>query len=112
MQALRQSRHTTPGKEHLRGIYDSTHAIIFLGTPHRGSSYESWGQFARGAATAAGFDANARVLQELNIDSAMLEVLRGEFSSLIDDKKLSFHSFQEAQGFIGTSVFGTNRKVS
>ncbi|KAF8248666.1 hypothetical protein K440DRAFT_490227, partial [Wilcoxina mikolae CBS 423.85] len=70
----------------LRNIYVSTFAIIFFGTPHRGSGSASWGLMAKNAAVAAGFDANDRILRDLKVDSAILEDLREEFNRMLEDK--------------------------
>ena len=42
-QALIEARKQTHDLE-LLDIYDSTHAVIFFGTPHRGSDLASWGR--------------------------------------------------------------------
>jgi hypothetical protein len=39
-------------------IYDSTFAIIFLGTPHRGASIADWANIAKRLVAAVGFDIN------------------------------------------------------
>lgn len=82
-----------------------------MGTPHRGSSYADLGLMAKRAAIASGFDANDKLLRDLKFDSQMLEILRADFSLMVDETNMYFHSFQEAQGFKGSAFAGGNRKV-
>jgi len=93
----------------LRDIYQSTYAIIFFGTPHRGSSYAQMGVLARDIAVAAGFDARDTLIRSLKPDAEMLALLREEFSRMLYDRAFKIYSFQEGQGFKGT--YSLSRKV-
>ena len=93
----------------LRDIYQSTYAIIFFGTPHRGSSYAQMGVLARDIAVAAGFDARDTLLRSLKPDAEMLSLLRQEFARMLYDRAFKIYSFQEGQGFKGT--YSLSRKV-
>lgn len=93
----------------LRDIYQSTYAIVFFGTPHRGSSYANLGVLARDIVVAAGFDARDVLVRSLKPDTEMLTVLRKEFARMLYDKAFKIHSFQEGQGLTGFSV--ASRKV-
>src|ERR1700735_1453733 len=93
----------------LRDIYRSTYAIIFFGTPHRGSSYGQMGVLARDIAVAAGFDARDTLLRSLKPDAEMLSLLREEFARMLYDRAFKIYSFQEGQGFKGT--YSLSRKV-
>jgi hypothetical protein len=93
----------------LRDIYQSTYAIIFFGTPHRGSSYAQMGVLARDIAVAAGFDARDTLLRSLKPDAEMLSLLREEFARMLYDRAFKIYSFQEGQGFKGT--YSLSRKV-
>jgi hypothetical protein len=103
LQALRRSFNASDEDIDLRGIYLSTYGIIFMGTPHLGSSYATWGLMAKNIVVAAGFDANDKNLQDLKVDSGTLEMLREEFAKILDDKRNRFriYTFQEAQGLKG-----------
>jgi hypothetical protein len=93
----------------LRDIYQSTYAIIFFGTPHRGSSYAQMGVLAKDIAVAAGFDARDTLLRSLKPDAEMLSLLRQEFARMLYDRAFKIYSFQEGQGFKGT--YSLSRKV-
>ena len=93
----------------LRDVYQSTYAIVFFGTPHRGSSYANLGVLARDIAVAAGFDARDVLVRSLKPDAEMLTVLRKEFARMLHAEAFKIHSFQEGQGLTGFSV--ASRKV-
>jgi hypothetical protein len=93
----------------LRDMYQSTYAIIFFGTPHRGSSYAQMGVLARDVAIAAGFDARDTLIRSLKPDAEMLSFLRQEFARMLYDRAFKIYSFQEGQGFKGTPSL--SRKV-
>jgi hypothetical protein len=108
-EALRQSWQAQPYEKDLREVYDATRLIIFMGTPHRGSNYASWGVLARNVAVAVGFDANDRVLRDLEIDSAILEVLRRDFAKMLREDSFDVWTFIEGKGLKG--VRGLTGKV-
>jgi hypothetical protein len=87
----------------LRDIYQSTYAIIFFGTPHRGSSYAQMGVLVRDIAVAAGFDARDTLLKSLKPDVEMLSLLREEFARMLYDRAFKIYSFQEGKEFKRTS---------
>lgn len=108
-EALRQSWQAQPYEKDLREVYDATRLIVFMGTPHRGSDYASWGVLARNIAVAAGFDASDRVLRDLEIDSAVLEILRRDFAKMLREETLDVWTFMEGKGLKG--VRGLSGKV-
>lgn len=109
-EALRRSRAAEDYRTKDRQIYDSTFAVIFLGTPHRGSRYASWGVMAQNIAKASGFDANAKVLRDLDVDSGTLDMLSEEFSKMLKAEKFQIFTFQEGMGYKGVQIL--NAKVS
>jgi hypothetical protein len=109
LQALRRSRGANSDQQDLRNIYESTFAIMFFGTPHRGSDYAVLSQFARNIAVASGFDANDRILRDLKPDSQHASLLREEFSQILAENRVFIDTFQEAKGFHG--VKGLTGKV-
>jgi hypothetical protein len=108
--ALRRSWQAQDYEADLRTMYVSTTAIIFMGTPHRGSTYAPWGTIARNIAVASGFDASNRILRDLHVDSSILELLREDFAKMLNENKIDVFTFQEAKGLKG--VQSLNGKVS
>ncbi|KAL8724128.1 MAG: hypothetical protein Q9166_008115, partial [cf. Caloplaca sp. 2 TL-2023] len=65
-------------------IADYTRTIFFLGTPHRGSSFSTWGSIAARALQPLG--SNPSLLQDVAYDSLPLRDLHEEFENVIGDK--------------------------
>jgi hypothetical protein len=84
-----------------KSIYHYTDAVIFLGTPHRGSQYSSWGQIAERIARAAFFDTHSRNIFSLQVYGTELANLERDFLILLDRQTFSVFNFQEALGFKG-----------
>ena len=96
-------------EEDVNDVYRSSSAILFLGTPHRGSEHASLGEAIRRIASAAGFDTHGQILQALQPGGEILELAREEFSELWREKRFIVRTFQESQGISG--VRGLNGKV-
>lgn len=111
-QALIEARKQTS----FHDIYNNTYAIIFFGTPHRGSNVASWGLLLSGIAQAAQIDTNDGILKDLDpkSGSSKLEELRLDFDDVLRDsqraERLRVFSFQEEQGMTGIRLLGS--KVS
>jgi hypothetical protein len=97
LQALEKSRSSRHQPKFL-SIYESIIGIIFLGTPHRGSTDAPWGLLVLNLAKFALQDANNKVLRGLTPDSEMLEQLRETFGKILEDGKFEIHSFYETRG--------------
>lgn len=97
--------------ERERNIYNSTNAILFLGTPHRGGNFVAYGEIARRIVGASGYDTNRQNILALAIDSHVLEDIHERFLRLYRRKKIEIRTFQEARGMKGTSVLNLNQKV-
>lgn len=93
----------------LEDIYYSTKSILFLGTPHRGSSKASWGLIAQRIAKAVAFDTNPKILKQINDQSPELEYLREQFSVLLKKRTFTVRTFQETYGM--TVLGGLNSKA-
>ena len=99
-----------------RLVYDNTHAIIFFGTPHRGSDLAGWGRLLSTIVQAAQIDTNKSILMELDPEGggSKLDELRLDFDNVLRDnqraKELRVFSFQEEEGMTGVSLLGN--KVS
>src|SRR2546430_1464433 len=83
MQMLRRSREASYGDEDLRDIYRSTYAIMFFGTPHRGSDYANLALLAKNIAMTMGFDVNSSLLKDLKPNQEYPTVLRESFSKML-----------------------------
>jgi Putative serine esterase (DUF676) len=101
-EALRRSREERHHR-HLKDVYKSTFAIIFFGTPHRGSADAGWGGILRQIASAAQFDTTKTILSDLDPSSgsAKLDELSEAFSDMLDEQGFRVYSFQESQGKAG-----------
>ena len=82
-------------------IHQSTTAIFFLGTPHRGGSYVNLGLTAKKILACSGFDASDRLLRDLKFDSSTAKLLSEEFSKILDEDRPHVYTFQEAMGLSG-----------
>lgn len=51
-------------------------AIIFCGTPRRGSNVAAWGGIATKLAAVALMDANSKLLSDLRVDSEILDLVQ------------------------------------
>ncbi|KAI3343365.1 hypothetical protein F4824DRAFT_493613 [Ustulina deusta] len=86
-----------------------TKLIVFLGTPHRGSSYAGWGVIASNLASLAFQDSNKGIVRTLEVNSEVLDNIQDEFLRIADSTSIKVHSFQEARAISG--VKGLHGKV-
>ena len=93
----------------LRDVYQSAFAILFFGTPHRGSDWTDAGKIARKFASALGFSTTQYNLQALQGNTEILEILRDDFARMLGKEAFHITSFQESYGLKG--VKGLNTKV-
>lgn len=63
-------------------IYQHTKAVLFLGTPHRGSHKEAFGDLLVKAANLSLHQAKKQLLQSLRTDSHILEKQRDDFIAI------------------------------
>ena len=95
----------------LLDIYTSTHAIVFFGTPHRGSGTASWGLILSAIAQAVQIDANSAILRDLDpkSGSSKLEELVLDFDDILRDNRraqeLRIFSFLEEEGMASVKIF-------
>ncbi|KAL9624980.1 MAG: hypothetical protein Q9160_000709 [Pyrenula sp. 1 TL-2023] len=91
-----------------QGVYDpakdvSRHcpAIVFFGTPHRGSNAASWGLMLSRIAQAVMFDTNTAILTDLNPSSgsSKLEDIERDFNPFL--KHMKIYTFQESVAVTG-----------
>lgn len=87
-----------------------TKLIIFLGTPHRGSTAAEWGKIASNLARLALQDTNKNIIRTLEVNSEVLDNIHENFKPIVQKKGIKIHSFQEAKGISGMK--GADGKVS
>ncbi|KAI8666898.1 NACHT-sigma domain-containing protein [Fusarium sp. Ph1] len=78
---------------HLRGIFEHTKGIVFMGTPHKGSWMADW---AKMPASALGLikSTSVTLLDLLQRDNQLLESIQVEFWSMIRDLRESGRSLE------------------
>src|ERR1700712_704295 len=86
---------STSNDEDFQDILESTASVLFLGTPHRGSSAAGIGEVARKAASLLLMDTNALVLDSLSLKNSDLERCQDVFSSLWHKHDFRVKTFQE-----------------
>ena len=98
----------------LLDIYKCTDAILFLGTPHRGSSKAETAEMLRKIVSASGFSTSKGNIRALHFDSSELEGIHERFMKLKENGLCHFEirTFQEAKGFTGLNYFGLSEKAS
>lgn len=102
----------------LQDIYTSTRAIIFFGTPHRGSEGASWGLMLSAITQAVQIDANSAILRDLDPQSgsSKLEELMLDFDDILRDsqraQELCVFSFQEEKGMTGVHLLSSKVSLS
>ena len=90
-------------------IREWTKLIVFLGTPHRGSTYAGWGQIASNLARLALQDTNKKILKTLEVNNEVLDNIHEDFITIVFKGGIKIHSFQEARGISG--IKGLDGKV-
>lgn len=103
---LLQSRNNP--NAHLKGIFECTKGIIFMGTPHTGSWMASW---AKISAECIGMvkSTNTSLLKILETDDQLLEAIQIEFLSMIRDlrdngRRIEVTCFFEEKPFRGAGL--------
>ncbi|KAH6696967.1 hypothetical protein F5X68DRAFT_257264 [Plectosphaerella plurivora] len=79
----------------VRDILESTAGIVFMGTPHRGSSAAGIGEIARKAASVLLMDTNSLILDSLALKNSDLARCQEIFSALWHKHKFAVKTFQE-----------------
>ncbi|KAF8541495.1 hypothetical protein BDD12DRAFT_878614 [Trichophaea hybrida] len=82
MQAIhmaRDSRHDS-----YRRLYDMIYGVVFMGTPHQGSSMANLGSIASSIVTAMGIPTNPKLVKSLKKDSSMLGMVSNSFTNWLD----------------------------
>ncbi|KAI1079627.1 hypothetical protein F5B20DRAFT_158609 [Whalleya microplaca] len=95
----------------LKNIVESTAAIIFLATPHRGSPWSTLGESARKIASAMGMDTNPAILDSLGLKNSDLQRSQDSFSSIWNRYNFQVKTFQEGTDWKATRLGRLNNKV-
>jgi hypothetical protein len=108
---LRRSQNSD--EKNIQNIVESTRAIIFLGTPHRGSAdVAALGDIVRRvASTILRVDTNAVILRALGFDSPELELCRESFITQWRVYEFWVKTFQEALSMTSVNLGLLNEKV-
>ena len=106
---IESSKQARDGRD--RNLHKTCHAVIFFGTPHRGSGDASMGRIIAGIAMMLQFDVNKSILRDLDpgSGSATLSTLLDDFNSLLTQEGIEVYTFQESAGKSGFGQF--NGKV-
>jgi protein SERAC1 len=97
----------------LRNIVQSTAAIVFLGTPHRGSQQMAGiGETVRKIASVVlKMDTSPAALNALGLKTTDLERCQESFSQLWRDYDFTVKTFQEGLGLTGVNIGPLSDKV-
>jgi Putative serine esterase (DUF676) len=83
----------------------ATHGVMFVGTPHRGSSSASLGKIAFEISRVFLQSPNLKILRSLEPDSDMLERISRQFNTIIStESRIKLHSFREELAYHGTMI--------
>ncbi|KAM5342905.1 hypothetical protein ACJ41O_013871 [Fusarium nematophilum] len=96
---------------HLRGIFDCTKGIVFLGTPHRGSWMADW---ARIPTSALGVvkSTNKSLLKILETDDAYLQSVQDRFWSMVREQQKAGRDLEVTCFFEELPLSGVGKVVS
>ncbi|KAH6840786.1 hypothetical protein B0I37DRAFT_347260 [Chaetomium sp. MPI-CAGE-AT-0009] len=95
-----------------RNIVDSTSAVVFLGTPHRGSpELAALGEWARSLISTLRMETNDAILNALNLRTTDLERAQESFSALWFKYDFRVKTFQEGLGLTGVNLSVLGNKV-
>ncbi|KAK4108082.1 hypothetical protein N656DRAFT_452244 [Canariomyces notabilis] len=86
-------------------------AVVFCGCHHRGSDAASWGLLASKLIALALADSNSKLLSDLEVDSAILDLIHDDFLKTLSraPSPIRIHSFQESRPLTG--IKGLNSKI-
>ncbi|OSS44355.1 hypothetical protein B5807_10962 [Epicoccum nigrum] len=79
-------------------VAEHTRGVVFLGTPHRGSSFSTWGGLAARALQPLG--SNLSLLQEVEYDALPLLELHEEFESVRSEKTRVVNFFEQRKTWL------------
>lgn len=87
-------------------------AVVFCGTPHRGSDTAAWAGLATNLVAMAFMDTHKKLLSDLLVDSETLDLIQEDFMKLLYKRPIRIHSFQEGRGLTGVKCLHNKVRVS
>jgi hypothetical protein len=93
-----------------RRFFRRVQAVVFCGSPHRGSNAAAWASLAANLTAMAFIDANSRLLSDLRVDAGVLDLIQEDFLKTLHQAQIRIHTFQEGRALAG--VKGLHGKVS
>jgi hypothetical protein len=93
-------------------IVEDISAIIFLGTPHRGSEAARIGDIARRVASALRIDTSPAILDSLGLRNDDLVRNQQSFARIWNERRFEVKTFQESKGMSGVNLGTLNKLVS
>lgn len=97
--------------EHLRGIFDCTKGIIFMGTPHRGCSMADLAKKAV-SVLALAKSTNTKLVEVLQKDDQLLESLQSNFLKMIQERRRNGRTLEVTCFFEELPLPGVGKVVS
>jgi hypothetical protein len=105
--AIQRWKSSLDGK--YQSLFERVYAVVFCGTPHRGSNAAEWGLLGSNIVAAAFQDSNTTLLSDLRVDGQILDLIQEDFLKTLHPNRIKVHSFQEGRPFAGIKFF--NGKV-
>ncbi|KAK5656044.1 hypothetical protein OQA88_5183 [Cercophora sp. LCS_1] len=103
---------SSSGEPQLANIVEATAAVVFLGTPHRGSpDLATAGNWARGLLSSLRFETTPAILDALGLRTTDLERAQEAFSGLWRKHCFRVKTFQEGLGLTGINLGVLGNKV-
>ncbi|WEW55150.1 hypothetical protein PRK78_000578 [Emydomyces testavorans] len=95
--------------QHLRSIYVSTYAILFLGTPHNGSDIAKFGSLLQSICGAVLpkklFDTSPQLINSLKTDNEHLQIINRDFVQIMDRFRIYFFHESKPMDLKSTRAF-------
>ncbi|VUC38075.1 unnamed protein product [Clonostachys rosea] len=105
-------RSSSSAEDGHRNIVESTAAVIFLGTPHRGSpEFAAIGETLRSIVSSLGMDTTPANLDALGLKNTDLERAQEAFSTIWNKYDFKVKTFQESLSMSGIRFGGLENKV-
>lgn len=105
-------RSSLSAEDDLRNIVESTAAIVFLGTPHRGSpEFAAIGESLRSIVSSLGMETTPANLDALGLKTTDLERAQEAFSIIWNKYDFRVKTFQESLSMTGIGVGPFGNKV-
>jgi hypothetical protein len=92
-------------------IMESTHSVIFFGTPHQGSELASWGTILQNIGTVLSYQQRSPLLETLKANCPKLEDLRDDFRHQAIRYKIVSCFEQKATRPLNSLVSAFSRRV-